>query len=160
MNEILGLPELDRNLQNLAREVDSDDFETELLKIGGILRDNLKAASPVGPPGRHSKKAIKLAGLTVGNEITERSGNLKKSWRAKKFKSKRKGNPATFVANERKLAPHAQLVEFGHGGPHPAPPHPFVRPTVDKFKGEYSRLVQTMLREKFGKVHIDTAGSL
>ena len=26
-------------------------------------------------------------------------------------------------------------VEYGHGGPHPAPPHPFVRPAVDA-KGE------------------------
>ena len=26
-------------------------------------------------------------------------------------------------------------VEFGHGGPRPAPPHPFVRPALDE-KGE------------------------
>ena len=27
-------------------------------------------------------------------------------------------------------APHAHLVELGHGGPKPAPPHPFLEPAV------------------------------
>lgn len=29
----------------------------------------------------------------------------------------------------------AHLVEFGHGGPHPAPAHPFLRPAFDEAKG-------------------------
>lgn len=29
-----------------------------------------------------------------------------------------------------KKAPHRHLVEYGHGGPHPAPPRPFWRPAV------------------------------
>lgn len=28
-------------------------------------------------------------------------------------------------------APHAHLVEGGHGGPRPAPPHPFLQPAVE-----------------------------
>lgn len=32
-------------------------------------------------------------------------------------------------------APHAHLVEYGHGGPAPAPPHPFVRLAYDR-KGD------------------------
>ena len=28
-------------------------------------------------------------------------------------------------------AKYASPVEFGHGGPHPAPPHPFIRPAFD-----------------------------
>jgi hypothetical protein len=28
----------------------------------------------------------------------------------------------------RAKAPHAHLVEYGHGGPNPAPAHPFLRP--------------------------------
>jgi len=35
---------------------------------------------------------------------------------------------------DRKKAPHAHLVEFGHGGKHPAPPHPFLRPAFDAFR--------------------------
>lgn len=29
-------------------------------------------------------------------------------------------------------APHAHLVEYGHGGPHPAPAHPFLRPAKER----------------------------
>lgn len=27
--------------------------------------------------------------------------------------------------------PHSHLVEYGHGGPRPAPPHPFLRKALD-----------------------------
>jgi HK97 gp10 family phage protein len=30
----------------------------------------------------------------------------------------------------------AHLVELGHGGPHPAGPHPFMRPAVDETSGQ------------------------
>jgi hypothetical protein len=33
-------------------------------------------------------------------------------------------------------AEYANPVEFGHGGPHPAPAHPFVRPAFDAAKEE------------------------
>ncbi len=150
MEQIIGLAALDKNIQALIREVDSEEFVNGILKIGAVLRDELKAASPIGPPGS-SKKTVKLGGMTVGTESVTTQGNLKKSWRAKKFRDKRPGGPAIWVANERKLAPHAHLVEFGHGGPHPAPAHPFVRPTLDRFRGKYAGMVATMLREKFGK---------
>jgi hypothetical protein len=38
------------------------------------------------------------------------------------------------VGVDRKKAPHAHLVEFGHGGPHPAGPHPYLRPALDSMK--------------------------
>lgn len=33
----------------------------------------------------------------------------------------------------------AHLVEQGHGGPHPAPAHPFLGPTFDQMKGQVER---------------------
>lgn len=149
MSEIIGLDALDRNMQALAREVDSDDYVNALQGIGGTLRNQLKAASPIGPT-RIRKKGLFAAGMKVGDETVDEAGRLKRSWKSKKFKRKTQGNPAVFVAVDRKQAPHAHLVEFGHGGPHPAPAHPFVRPTVDKFKSEYPRLVTAALREKLG----------
>lgn len=35
--------------------------------------------------------------------------------------------------------PHGHLVEHGHGGTHPAPPHPFVRPAWDETKDQVER---------------------
>ncbi len=31
---------------------------------------------------------------------------------------------------------YPSFVEYGHGGPHPAPPHPFIRPAYDAKKDE------------------------
>lgn len=48
-----------------------------------------------------------------------------------------------------KSAPHAHLVEYGHGGPHPAPAHPFMRPAFDAAADEaYSRLRGTLRDEQ------------
>ena len=54
------------------------------------------------------------------------TGNLKKGIRAKKSKFDDGG---WIVLSS---APHSHLVEYGHGGPNPATPHPFLRPASDK----------------------------
>lgn len=150
MPSILGLAELDANLQKLARQVDEPEFIDGLMGIAVIFRNKLKANTPV-LKYRKTKRKIKLSNMIVGEETVKLSGDLKKSWKAKRFKTKSKGNPAVFVAIDRKFGPHGHLVEFGHGGPHSAPPHSFVRPVVDAFKNEFPLKVAVMLREKFGK---------
>ena len=45
-------------------------------------------------------------------------------------------------------APHAHLVEYGHGGPAPAPPHPFVRPAFDRKEGEAFAEMRRVLGEE------------
>jgi HK97 gp10 family phage protein len=35
---------------------------------------------------------------------------------------------------------YAHLVEYGHGGPHPAPPKPFLRPAYDETRSEVRRI--------------------
>jgi HK97 gp10 family phage protein len=54
------------------------------------------------------------------------TGNLKKSIKAKKSKFEDGG------WSVQATAPHAGIVEYGHGGPRPAPAHPFLRPALDK----------------------------
>ncbi len=53
------------------------------------------------------------------------SGRLRKSIRAKKSKFDGGG---WIVRAGGKGAMQAWLVEHGHGGPHPAPPHPYLDP--------------------------------
>lgn len=53
------------------------------------------------------------------------TGNLKKSIKAKKSKFADGG----WIVQA--TAPHAWLVEHGHGGPKPAPAHAFLRPALD-----------------------------
>lgn len=44
------------------------------------------------------------------------------------------------------MAYYPAFVEYGHGGPHPARPHPFVRPAYDVKEGEAIRIMQDELR--------------
>jgi len=49
-------------------------------------------------------------------------------------------------------APHAALVELGHGGPHPAPPHPFLVPAVMSAPGEQLRAAAKVAERELRKL--------
>lgn len=109
--KVEGLKELNRNLDKLAKVGGSENVKRGVQSIAEEMRDRIIQRAPLGP-----------------------TGNLKRSIVAKPFQ--KKGRGLSFVAVDRKIAPHAGLVEFGHGGPRPAPPHPFFRPVIDSYKGE------------------------
>ena len=44
-------------------------------------------------------------------------------------------------------AAYSNPVEFGHGGPRPAPPHPFVRPAFDAAADESYERIKEQLRQ-------------
>ena len=64
----------------------------------------------------------------------DKTGILRRSIRAYRFKQRSGLPPGAFVAGgpylPRHRAFHAHLVEFGHEGPSPAPPHPFMGEAV------------------------------
>lgn len=82
--------------------------------------------------------------LTAGAEIVVRraketaperegSGVLKRAIRVGKRKRSsgaRMIEAGVFYNDTENYAPYAHLVEYGHGGPHPAPPHPFLEPAA------------------------------
>jgi len=58
----------------------------------------------------------------------------------------RSGNRFTYIDPDGKKhipAKIAHLVEFGHGGPHPADPHPFLRPAYDETQHSTQSVVAT-----------------
>ena len=75
-----------------------------------------------------------------------RSGKLRSSLRIKKSSCKRGARVTVGVHRSEGGAPYAQPVEFGHGGSHPAPPHPFVRPAFDVRADEAYELLKEQLR--------------
>ena len=101
-----GLSQFNRALQKLAKSTNKDDTGKLLLKNAGVIRDRIRAKAPRGP-----------------------TGNLKRSPVAKLLPS---GNTA-IAGVDRKIAPHAGLVEFGTS--HSAP-HPFFRPAIDESAGK------------------------
>lgn len=80
-----------------------------------------------------------------------RSGKLRSSLRIKKSTRKRGARVTVGVHRSEGGAPYAQPVEFGHGGPHPAPPHPFVRPAFDVRADEAYELLKTQLLRALDK---------
>ena len=136
---IQGLPELSRNFEKFIKLVDESECENRILKIARVLKKNVSARAPLAPKGHYKR----------GTKIGVEPGNLKHGIVAKKFRHKIPGQPATFVGIDYRVAPHATLVEYGHGGPHPASAHPFFRLEVDGFKTTYFGMVASALRDLF-----------
>ena len=102
-----GIEKLLPKFKLLIGVIDDAEMENRLLAAAKIIRDDAKQRAPMGP-----------------------TGNLKRGIVAKTFSEKRKGQPATFVAIDYRIAPHAHLVEFGARNGH-MPPTPFLRPAID-----------------------------
>lgn len=117
--EVKGLKELNDTILKMMKSVEPDKVEPVLKKGAALIASAVRRNTPVGPAGKNRKP-----------------GNLKKAVRVKLLKRERYDQPAPAIAAiDRKKAPHAHLVEYGHGGPQPAPPHPFFRPAVDATQG-------------------------
>ena len=98
--------------------IDTSEFEKELAEF--INSNSLEIAKQIAKDAKASVNVV--------------TGNLKKSIRAKKSKFEDGG------AIVQSGAQHSHLVEFGHGGPHPAPPHPYLRPALEKNIQEAKRI--------------------
>jgi len=82
-----------------------------------------KLADYINKNAEQTAKQIAADARASVNVVT---GNLKRSIKAKKSKFEDGG----WIVQA--TAPHAHLVEYGHGGPRPAPAHQFLRPALDK----------------------------
>ena len=87
----------------------------------------------------------------ASNDPQPRSGKLRGALRIKKASGRRGARVTVGVHRADGGAPYAQPVEFGHGGPHPAPPHPFVRPAFDARSEESYELLKEQLRAALDK---------
>lgn len=82
--------------------------------------------------GEKVKRVLMGGALMVRDEVRDmapqgETGNLKRGVFAAYG---REDKPDVLVGMNYRIAPHAHLVEFGHGGPNAAPPHPYFRPGI------------------------------
>jgi HK97 gp10 family phage protein len=121
---IEGLDALTAQLQELAKSVGPEKAEPVLQGAADIIAWRVRQLAPQGPTG-HLKEAV----IT---KVLERRGP---------------GPAPAIAAVDRKIAPHADLVERGHAlvrkgeviGNVPA--HPFFRPGVDEMAAEATQYV-------------------
>lgn len=108
----------------------ADDLKNDLATMAGALGDE----------GVTTTKILKSAAQPILDQMIQnagidphpRSGLLRNSIKVKGGSRKRGAVRVTVgVHSGDGGARYANPVEHGHGGPHPAPPHPFVRPAFD-----------------------------
>lgn len=115
--------------------------------------------------GAGANKALKAGAEPIFQEMKRQAstdpkiitGNLYKSIKVGKvgqtvrkrdYKTMKRITIGTHKREMGAYAPHAHLVEFGHGGPAPAPEHPFVRPAFDRRSGEAYAEMKRILKEE------------
>ena len=81
------------------------------------------------------------------------TGALHDSIHTGKVKKRRMGGKAITIGvhHKEKGAYYANSVEAGHGGPAPAPAHPFVRPAFDTRVDEAYAIMKNILRDELLK---------
>lgn len=84
--------------------------------------------------------------IKTSKAFTDRSGALRGGIRrARRHKVVAGRSPAAYVSVR---APHAHWVEFGHGGPYPARPHPFIALAILAQASNVQRAIATKFEQE------------
>lgn len=129
----------------------------ELRRFGDLRDDliNMAAALDQGPGVNRALEAgaVPIEGQMLHNASTDPAiitGDLHGSIRTGSVKKKSGGGKRITVGvhHKDKGAYYANPVEHGHGGPAPAPAHPFVRPAFDTKVNEAYEEIKCVLRDE------------
>lgn len=93
-------------------------------------------------------KAQMIANIEAGDHV--RTGILKDAIAIDGMHGIRKRGYRVKVGVIGNSAPHAHLVEYGHGGPKPAPEYPFMDPALQATKDQATQIMADILREALG----------
>ena len=133
--ELQGFGDLKNDLTNMAAEMEFGSGVNRALQAGAkpIEEQMLRNAS--------SNPKI----ITDALHSSIHTGNVKK---------RRMGGKGVTIGVHRKEkgAFYATPVEYGHGGPAPAPAHPFVRPAFDTRAEEAYENIKSVLRDALNRV--------
>jgi len=117
-----GIDKFERATNRLLKDV-TDEKTKLLLEQAKVVRDAIREAAPPGP-----------------------TGNLKAACYAKAYPETISRPAIAFAGIRPRKAPHAHLVEYGHGGPHPAPPHPFFFRAWESVRDEVRETIKQGLK--------------
>ena len=136
--ETEGFGELVTDIAQMASTMDADGAGAPV--ANRILRE---AAQPI-----HDQ--MKANASSNPQIIT---GALHRSIRIGKVRKRRtSGRSITIGVHRQEKAFYATPVEYGHGGPAPAPPHPFIRPAYDTRQDEAYEIIRDGLRDAIDKL--------
>lgn len=128
--ELSGFLELTDDIQRMADQFVDNGGEglDKIIKAGAeVILEQAKINAPV--KSGTLKKSLKIVMRKKGTRSKARIGVQKGS----------DGYYATFV-------------EYGHGGPHPAGPHPFLAPAFDAKQEEAFKIIKQELADKLRQI--------
>ena len=126
----------------------------------GLKNDLASMAEALGEDGTSTARILKGAAQPIldqmiqnaGTDPRPRSGLLRGSLKVRGGSRKHSAARVTVGVHSGEAgARYANPVEHGHGGPHPAPPHPFVRPAFDAKAEEAYEEMKKLLNEALDK---------
>ena len=131
---INGLNDLQNDLLNMAAEMEFGSSVDKALTEGAKPIEEQMIANASSDP-----KVI--------------TGALRGSIHTGKVKKRREGGKAITIGvhHAEMSAYYANPVEYGHGGPAPAPAHPFVRPAFDTRVDDAYKIMQDVLSNALAK---------
>ena len=113
-------------------------------------------------PTTYQKRVIRPTILAIAREIrkvarqssgfADRTGRLRKTIRARAYRSSSRLPVAAYVQAGGEGARQAHLVEAGHRGPRPAPPHPFLEPAVQAAQQRAGQIIRDVFERQTLKV--------
>jgi len=117
-------------------------------KAGGVVKGEIQSSAPsrYGYLGKSIRvKSIVYEG---GRAIAVVGASRKYQGSKGKFtRGKRKGEGRKFIPGN-----YAHLVELGHGGPHPATPHPFLVPSYQRSKNAAVQAVSESIQKTIDRL--------
>ena len=128
--ELRGFDDLQDDLLNMAAALENGPGVNRALKAG---------AAPIEQQMLHNASTDPKI-ITGELYSSIRTGNVKGGKRGKKI--------TIGVHHKDNAAYFSNPLEFGHGGPAPAPAHPFVRPAFDVKSDEAYEEIKRVLRDE------------
>lgn len=122
--EIEGLEEVARRIKSVLSPLEGPDVTAVLLRGAKIIRDEARRRAPVY------------------------TGTLKRSIKARRGKRRAKYYATAYAAADRKIAPHAHLVEYGTVKMNAKP---YWRPAVDATREQVMRTVNEGIAALIGR---------
>lgn len=116
--QVEGVQATIKRMSRIAKSMGVQDIDLENLihEAAKVIAKQAKANAPQGP-----------------------TGNLRRGIVGKKYKTKRRHEPAAFAGIDYRIAPHAHLVEFGTKN---MAARPFFKPAVEATRGQVERMIK------------------
>ena len=126
--------------------------------LDDLSNDLSKMAAALGDEGHVIDKALKAGAVPIEEQMKANAssdpkiitGDLYSSIHTHSVRKKRGGSGKQItigVKHSEKGAYYSNPVEYGHGGPAPAPMHPFVRPAFDVRYPDACEEIKRVLRD-------------